>query len=92
MLESLFDAAYETNLAPQNGEFGLDREHNAAFSRYRIVLPVQGSYPNIRTFANRVLEEMPFATLDNIAFSRENARTPDVDATLQFTLYLGVTR
>lgn len=87
-IENLFDAAYENNLAPQTGEFVLIREPGAGFSRYQVTLPVQGTYPDLRKFANRVLEEIPSAALESITLSRENLKTNEVDANLQFTIYL----
>lgn len=89
LLEKIFDAAYESNLAPETGEFKLIQEKEAAFSRYQITLPVQGSYANARKFVNRVLQEIPSATLDDIGFSREDVRNPEVEANVRFTLYLG---
>jgi len=88
LLETIFDAAYESNLAPETGEFKLTQEIKAPFLRYQITLPVQGSYANTRKFVNRVLQEIPSAALDEINFSREDVRVPEVEAKVRFTLYL----
>lgn len=88
LMEQIFDAAYESNLAPDTGEFKLIQEKEAAFCRYQITLPVQGSYANTRKFVNRVLLEMPSAALDDIDFNRDDVRNPEVEATIRFTLYL----
>lgn len=89
LMEKIFDAAYDCDLATEHGEFKLLREKDAAFSRYQIVLPVQGNYADIRQFVNRVLQEIPSAALDGISFSREDAHNPEVDAKVRLTLYLG---
>jgi len=92
LMEKIFDAAYDCDLATENGEFKLLREKDAAYSRYQIVLPVQGGYANIRKFVNRVLQEIPSAALDDIGFSREDVRDPEVAAKLRFSLYLRAKR
>lgn len=89
LMEKIFDAAYDADLAVENGEFKLLRQKDTAFSRYEIVLPVQGRYADIRKFANRVLQEIPSAALEDISFSREDVKNPEVDAKVRFTLYLG---
>lgn len=88
-LEKIFDAAYGNDLEVMQGTFKLEREPDAAFLRYQVELPVVGGYANIRGFANRVLKDIPSATLDDIRFSREDVKNPEVAARVRFTLYLG---
>lgn len=89
LLEKIFDAAFENNLVPERGEFRFMRAEQAGFARYQIVLPILGNYSNIRQFVNRVLQEIPSASLDDIVFSREDARDAEVEAKVHFTLHLG---
>lgn len=89
LLEKIFDAAYELNLSPEQGEFRLVKEQDAAFLRYQVSLPVQGGYPDIRKFVNTVLEQIPAASLDSISFNREDVKKTEVEANVHFTLYLG---
>jgi Tfp pilus assembly protein PilO len=88
LMEKIFDAASDSDLSTENGEFKLFRQKEADFSRYQIILPVQGSYADIRKFSNRVLQEIPSVALDDIGFSREDVHNPEVKAQIRFTLYL----
>jgi hypothetical protein len=56
--------------------------------RYEIVLPVTGSYPQIRDFLKRSLAEIPVLSLDQISLKREEAREGAVQAELHLTLHL----
>lgn len=90
ILEKLFDAAYENNLAVDTGEFQLLHEKESSFSRYQIFLPVQGTYPDIRRFVNWVLKEFPSAALDDISFGRDDVKSPELEAKVRLTIYVGI--
>jgi hypothetical protein len=55
--------------------------------RYEIVLPVSGSYPQIRDFLKRSLAEIPVLSLDQLAMKREDSRGA-VQAELRLTLHM----
>jgi Tfp pilus assembly protein PilO len=56
--------------------------------RYEIVLPVSGSYAQIRDFLKRSLAEIPVLSLDQISLKRENNKEGAVQAELRLTLHL----
>jgi len=56
--------------------------------RYEIVLPVAGSYPQIREFLRRSLAEIPVLSLDQINLKRENRNDGAVNAELRLTLHM----
>jgi len=57
--------------------------------RYEIVLPVAGSYPQIRDFLKRSLAEIPVLSVDQLTLKRENgAGTGQVHAELRLTLHM----
>jgi hypothetical protein len=56
--------------------------------RYEIVLPVAGSYPQIREFLRRSLAEIPVLSLDQINLKRENRNAGAINAELRLTLHL----
>lgn len=90
-LEKIFDAAYENELILDQGQFKrVQAPEGVTFSQYQMVLPVTGSYAEIRKFVNKVLQEIPSAALDDINFSREDVKTPEVEAKTRFTVYLKV--
>jgi Tfp pilus assembly protein PilO len=56
--------------------------------RYEIVLPVSGSYGQIRDFLKRSLAEIPVLSLDQISLKRESGKEGAVQAELRLTLHL----
>lgn len=88
LLEQIFDAAFESNLEVRQGTLKLEVDTDAPMQRYRIELPVVGNYAGIRGFANRILKDLPSASLDDIRFSRDDVKSADVAATVRLTLYL----
>jgi hypothetical protein len=55
--------------------------------RYEIVLPVSGSYPQIRDFLKRALAEIPVLSLDQMSLKRETRSEARVQAELRLTLH-----
>ena len=57
----------------------------ARILRYEIVLPVAGSYPQIRDFLKRSLAEIPVLSLDSITLKRSEGA---VHAEMRLTLHM----
>ncbi len=55
--------------------------------RYEIVLPVSGSYVQMRDFLNRALGEIPVLSLDQLTLKRESRNDGAVQAELKLTLH-----
>jgi Tfp pilus assembly protein PilO len=55
--------------------------------RYEIVLPVSGSYTQIREFLKRALAEIPVLSLDQLSLKREARSDGSVNAELRLTLH-----
>jgi hypothetical protein len=56
--------------------------------RYEIVLPVSGSYPQLRDFLKRSLAEIPVLSLDHITLKRESRNDGALNAELRMTLHM----
>jgi len=56
--------------------------------RYEIVLPLTGSYTQMREFLKRALAEIPVLSLDQISLKRDNRREGTVHAELHLTLHM----
>jgi len=87
-LKTLFGLAAKSGLVLSQGEYKSARDRNARVSTYQVNLPVKGSYAAIWQFALAALRTIPFASLDDISFRRDNIGDPTVEARLRFTLYL----
>lgn len=59
----------------------------ARLERYEIVLPVSGSYSQIRDFMKRALAEIPVLSLDQVSLKREKRTAGTVQAELRLTLH-----
>jgi len=55
---------------------------------YQIVLPVSGSYKQMREFLDRALAEIPVLSLDQMTLKRESRRDGAVQAELKLTLHM----
>lgn len=57
-------------------------------ARYEMLLPVTGSYQQIRTFIEQVLYQLPALALSDVQIKRENTLNPLVEARLTFVFLL----
>jgi Tfp pilus assembly protein PilO len=88
-LARIYAAAAAKGIALESGEYKLDRKVGERLARYEIVLPVKGSYAQIRGFVAEVLASVPAVALEEVNLRRENVQSPLLDARVRFTLYLG---
>jgi Tfp pilus assembly protein PilO len=56
--------------------------------RYEIVLPLAGSYPQIRDFLRRSAAEIPVMSLDQLTLKRESRNEAALQAELRMTLHM----
>ncbi|SFI17103.1 hypothetical protein [Nitrosomonas sp. Nm34] len=69
-------------------DYRLMQEQDSKLARYEMILPVHGSYPQIRAFIADMLETIPAIALVDIALKRENIKSGKLDARLSVNLYL----
>lgn len=86
-LRQLFQAAEEEGLSLDQGDYRLTDESGTA-RRYQLTLPVTGSYPAIRAFLAKALNNDHALALNAVQLRREAIEEADLDAVLRFTLYL----
>ncbi|WP_093560017.1 hypothetical protein [Pseudoduganella namucuonensis] len=84
----LFGLAAKAGLSLRQGEYKFGYDKASRVSTYQIVLPVKGGYNAIWQFSLEALRALPFASLDDIAFRRENINDAQVEARVRLTLYL----
>jgi hypothetical protein len=70
------------------GEYKLSCDAATRLCRYRVRLPLVGSYLQIRAFVEQSLLELPFASLDELSLRREGIASPELEAGLTFSLHL----
>jgi Tfp pilus assembly protein PilO len=89
LLGTIERAAKDNGLRLEKGEYRLSRERSFPLARYQVTLPLQGSYGEVRSFVNAVLDAVPASALEELALKREQIGEPLVEARVRFVLFLG---
>lgn len=87
-LHRVFDAAAEAGLELAQGEYRLTEVREAGLRSYQLSLPVQGSYAAIRAFVGHALNADPSLALTAFQLRRERIEEVELEALINFTLYL----
>lgn len=90
LLKTLFKIAADSGVALNKADYRSKRDGDCGCSQLQIMLPVKGSYPQIRAFVDAALVKLPSLALDELSFRRENVKAALIEAHLRFTLYLRV--
>jgi len=90
-LGKIHTAAKDNGVELASGEYKLERGSGDKLARYQIVLPLKGSYQQIRGFIAKVLELVPAAALNEISLQRDSVGNSQLEARIRLTLYLGGT-
>lgn len=87
-LRRLFEAADKVGVELDQGEYRVTEVKDAHLLRYQLSLPLYGSYPEIRAFVTQALNADPALALTTMQLRRDSIETQELDALLNFTLYL----
>lgn len=87
-VRTLFGLAAKAGLTLSQGEYKSGYDRNARLTTYQVTLPLKGSYADVWKFSLMALRAIPFASLDELSFKRENIGDQQVEARLRLTLYL----
>ncbi|MGZ3240047.1 MAG: hypothetical protein ACXWIN_04125 [Burkholderiaceae bacterium] len=87
-VKTLFAVAAKSGLILNQGEYKSSFEKGSHSTTYQMILPVKGQYQAIRKFCEQTLLAIPFASLDEISFKRDEITNDTLEAKLHFTLYL----
>ena len=80
--------AAKNGLSLNEGEYKVAQDKVGQLMRYKITLPVQGKYPQIRKFLAALPAEIPMMALENVQFERKDIVDAGVQAKIQLVLYL----
>lgn len=86
-LKALFEASTSSGIVLSQAEYQLQRNDLGGYYRLRMSVPVTASYPKLRGFLDAVLEQVPSASIDEIALHRETVNNPAVSANLKLSIY-----
>ena len=76
----------DAGLSLPSGDYRMERRADDRLVRYRVTLPVSGTYPQVRAFVVDVLRDVPAAALDDIQLRRDAAGR--IEARVRFSLFL----
>ena len=89
-MRKIYQIAGKQSLQLSQGEYKFSHEKDAHLGSYQITLPVKGSYVQVRKFIAKVMNAMPMVALDGVSFKRESIGGTEVEAKIQFTIFLGI--
>lgn len=88
-LAKLYAISKATGVEMQSANYKTESADKAGrIERYEIVLPVAGTYSQLRDFLGRALAEIPVLSLDQMSLRRESRTEGEVQAELRLTLHL----
>lgn len=87
-VKTLFGLAAKAGLTLRQGEYKAGIDRNARLATYQVTLPVKGSYNDVSNFSLMALRAIPFASLDELSFKRENIGDAQLEARVRLTLFL----
>lgn len=87
-LQMLYDAASQNALTLPHAEYHMAADEKIDLARYRITLPVRGSYAHIRGFLAAALAAVPTLALEHVDFQRQKIGDAQLDARITMTLFL----
>lgn len=87
-IKAVLSIAEKTGINLNQAEYKSAFDKNGRYRTYQILLPVKGSYAQIRQFCEKTLMAIPFASLDDMSFKRDAIGNTMLEAQLRFTLYL----
>lgn len=81
-------AAQRQGLVLDKGEYRLEGEQGFAVRRYQVTLPVAGTYAQVRSFVNNVLDEVPHAAVDELIMNRKDIAHQNLEVRVRFSVFL----
>lgn len=75
-------------LALLKAEYKYSPADSFGIAQASVALPLKADYPVIRRFCENVLQAMPYVSLDEISFKRENINVEQIDARIRFSVWM----
>lgn len=86
--EKIVAQAAAAGLTLERGSYEVDVVKSGKIARARLTFPVHGNYPDIRRFVDGTLDAVPGAAVDGLRIERKEIGATEVDADIQFAVYL----
>lgn len=90
LLRRLHRTAGAHGLRIEKGEYRPLPDPGGKFTRYQILLPAEGTYPQVRRFVAQASREIPGLSLDGISFQRQKIGDQALQSRIKFTLFVSM--
>ena len=88
LIETLFAAAEREKIVLAQAEYKWGGDADGGYRSLEMLLPVKGSYPQLRRFIDNALAGMTAAALEEAAFRRDGVAAAGLEARLRFVFFL----
>ncbi|WP_085607710.1 MULTISPECIES: GspMb/PilO family protein [unclassified Pseudomonas] len=87
-IDRIYALAAQEHITLARGEYALGVDPKTHLARYQILLPVRGSYPQLRRFLHALLGQLPAVVVEDVEFQRKKIADTDLSGRIRMTLYL----
>lgn len=89
IMGQIVTVATAAGLTLDRGNYEFTATESGDVSRYRLNLPVRGSYPQVRAFIENTLAAVPVAALESMRVERNQVSDQTIAADLKFAVLVG---
>jgi len=87
-IDRIYALAAQEHITLARGEYALGVDPKTHLARYQILLPVRGSYPQLRRFLHALLGQLPAVVVEDLELQRKKIGDTDLNGRIRMTLYL----
>ncbi|KAA0959336.1 GspMb/PilO family protein [Pseudomonas sp. ANT_H12B] len=87
-IDKIYALAAQERITLARGEYSLGIDPKTHLARYQILLPVRGTYPQLRRFLHALLGQLPAVVVEDVEFQRKKIADTDLTGRIRMTLYL----
>lgn len=88
VIDRIYALAAQEHITLARGEYALGVDPKTHLARYQILLPVRGSYPQLRRFLHALLGQLPAVVVEDLELQRKKIGDTDLNGRIRLTLYL----
>ena len=89
LLGEIYAVAARQSLTLDQGEYRVVRDSVGRLTHFQVILPVRGTYPQVRKFVAAALASVPNLSLDSVQFERQKVGDAVIEAKIKLVMYLG---
>jgi hypothetical protein len=90
-LSGLIQCGADNGLLISDGTYTVTREERGHVVRYQVLLPLRGTYPQLRRFLAAVLRQPGPVALAQVQFSRKKVSDPAIEAAVRLVYFMKAT-